>query len=240
MAYDAFISDLHLDPRRPGIQEILLNWLAGPARAMDTLYILGDLFEYWIGDDDPAPHLEPVFEALKQLADHGTATYFMVGNRDFLADTGFAERSGCRILDDPTVVTLHGRRAALSHGDALCTDDHEYQAFRRMVRDPQRQAEFLAQPLEMRRQAAVAIRERSRAGGQEKTEEIMDVNPEAVDRLMDELGVDLLIHGHTHRPNHHRWSYGDAQRERIVLSDWYTEGAVLIHHDGRFESHRLP
>jgi len=222
-----FISDLHLSPRRPHIAETFFSLLQGEARRADALYILGDLFEYWIGDD-AAEQLgyAPVLREIRALSDAGVPVYFMRGNRDFLAGERFAAETGCRILPDPTVVELYGERALLMHGDYLCTDDTEHQAFRRTVDDPEWQRGFLGKPVEARMQMAQDAREQSREHKDSVTMEIMDVNADAVRRTFDDHSVRLMIHGHTHRPAIHDDSDPTGTR-RIVLGDWYEQSSIL-------------
>jgi UDP-2,3-diacylglucosamine hydrolase len=222
-----FISDLHLDRDRPQILALFEHFLREDAPGADALYILGDLFEYWIGDDDTAPHLAGIAAALRTLAGKGVPIHFAHGNRDFLLGEDFALRTGMSLLPEETVVDLYGRRALLMHGDSLCTDDHEYMAFRRMVRDTAWQAAFLARPLESRRAEAEAMRERSRENGRAKPPEITDVSPPAVTEALRRHGVDLLIHGHTHRPAIHEISVDGRPAQRVVLADWYETGGVL-------------
>jgi len=190
-----FISDLHLDPERPAITALFLDFLASRALEADAIYILGDLFEAWIGDDDTGSMNQAVCEGLKACALADTPVYVMHGNRDFLLGSGFAERCGCTLLEDPACIDLYGRPVLLMHGDLLCTDDTEYMAFRKMVRDPVWQQEMLAKPLNERRQMAQAMRANSREQTDGKPESIMDVNSDAVVRLMTENHVQRLIHG---------------------------------------------
>jgi len=227
MAATLFISDLHLDEDRPQITDLFLNFLRGEARSAPALYILGDLFESWIGDDDDAPLGLRVQDALAELAAHGVAVYFMAGNRDFLVGPHFAARSGLTLLTDPTQVELGGVPTLLMHGDTLCTDDTEYQKFRRLVRDPAWQQNFLAQPLPARRAFAAQARAQSREHTGTTRAEIMDVTDGAVRAALREHGAARLIHGHTHRPARHRIELGDRVVERIVLGDWYEQGSVL-------------
>ncbi len=223
-----FISDLHLDALRPEPLARFRSLLAGPARRAEALYILGDLFEAWIGDDDDrSPHPE-VLAALTDLGAAGKPVYVMRGNRDFLMGPRFERETGCRLLPDPTVVDLYGEPTLLLHGDTLCTDDLEYQAFRRQVRDPKWQAGFLALPLGQRAALAAKAREGSRLATEGKAEAIMDVTPAAVFVAMQAHRVRRLIHGHTHRPAIHRLSLDGADAERIVLGDWYETDSVLF------------
>jgi len=222
-----FISDLHLDPSRPDITTQALDFLDSEARAAEALYILGDLFEAWVGDDDPEPEKRRVITALRQLSDAGLPLYFMHGNRDFLVGEQFAAESGCTLLEDPTIIELHGTPVLLMHGDTLCTDDVEYQAFRAMVRNPAWQQAMLARPLPERLALAQQLRETSAASMAGKAMEIMDVNQNAVAAAMREHGVYTLLHGHTHRPAVHRFALDGHEAVRIVLGDWYTQGSAL-------------
>jgi len=222
-----FISDLHLDEARPQIVDLFARFLADEARQADALYILGDLFESWIGDDDNAPLATRVAHALRALRDRGVPIYFMHGNRDFLLGTDYAARAGIELLADPAIVELDGERTLLMHGDTLCTDDIEYQKFRNLVRNPAWQAQFLAKPLAERRAFAAQARGESRKQTTMKAAEIMDVNQAAVESTMHEYGVHRLIHGHTHRPAAHRFELDGRTAERIVLGDWYEQSSVL-------------
>lgn len=216
-----FTSDLHLTEDRPDLTALFLAFLAGPCQGARSLFILGDLFEYWVGDDDDASALiGPVADGLATLRARGTAIQFMAGNRDFLIGPDFARRAGMALLADPTVITLDGQRLLLMHGDTLCTDDLAYQDYRRQVRDPRTQAAFLAQPLAARRAFVEQIRQRSEAAKQEKAEEIMDVNADAVAEALRRHHFPIMIHGHTHRPAHHRLDVDGQACERWVLSDW--------------------
>ena len=223
-----FISDLHLDPERPAITALFLDFLASRASGSDALYILGDLFEAWIGDDDTGSLNQAVCDGLKACTVAGTPVFVMRGNRDFLLGSGFAERSASTLLEDPTRIDLYGSPALLMHGDLLCTDDTEYMAFRKMVRDPGWQRGMLAKPLDERRQMAQAMRASSREQTGGKQESIMDVNSDAVVRLMTENHVQRLIHGHTHRPAIHDMDIAGHAAQRIVLGDWYEQGSVLV------------
>jgi UDP-2,3-diacylglucosamine hydrolase len=222
-----FISDLHLDPQRPEVIDLLVRFLDGRAAGADALYILGDLFEYWIGDDDVRDGLLPAIEALSRLSDAGVPVFFMAGNRDFLVGSGFAERTGCRLLEDPTRVELYGFPTLLMHGDTLCTDDAAYQGLRKQLRDPAWQAGFLALPVAQRRAQAEALRRESREATRGKAADIMDVNAAEVAATFRKHGVQRIIHGHTHRPAAHTLEIDDEPAERIVLGDWYTQGSVL-------------
>ena len=223
-----FIADLHLDPSRPQITALFERYLAGDeVRHADALYILGDLVEAWIGDDDDAELPARIATATRAVRDAGVPVYFMVGNRDFLLGQAFAERAGLTLLGDGTVHDIHGHRTLLMHGDVLCTDDVAYQAVRQQVRTPEWQAQILAMPLQARRAFAAKAREDSKAHTGSTMESIMDVNADAVAEAMRKAGVTRLIHGHTHRPAVHDFQLDGAPVQRIVLGDWYEQGSVL-------------
>ena len=229
-----FVSDLHLDPARPEITALFLRFLQREAASADALYILGDLFEAWVGDDDPSSTGQQVADGLRRLADAGVPVYFVHGNRDFLVGQDYAGRAGMRILPDPAVVSLYGEPVLLMHGDLLCTDDHAYQAFRAQTRDPHWQAKFLAQPLAARQAFAAQARQASMSrqqdmidGDRASFEAVTDVNPQAVEATLARFGVATLVHGHTHRPAMHAVRIGDREGRRIVLGDWYEQDSVL-------------
>lgn len=223
-----FIADLHLDERRPHITALFERYLASDeARQADAVYILGDLVEAWIGDDDDATLPNQIANATRALCDAGVPVYFMVGNRDFLLGESFATRAGMTLLDDGTVHDLYDRPTLLMHGDVLCTDDIAYQTVRKQVRTPEWKAQILSMPLEARRAFAAKAREDSKAHTGSTMETIMDVNQEAVANAMREAGVTRLIHGHTHRPAIHTFELDGRPAERIVLGDWYDHGSVL-------------
>lgn len=215
-----FISDLHLQPSHPRLLDACLRFFDEHARSAEALYILGDLFEVWIGDDDDATWLNDFVYALQQLHATGTQLYFMHGNRDFLVGKNFADRCGMKLLGDAQVIDLYGRLTLLMHGDTLCTEDKEYLAFRAQVRSPQWQQQVLAAPIEQRRQLAAQLRAQSKMAASNKAEDIMDVTPAEVMRVMSDNKVDLLIHGHTHRPARHALMIDGKSAERIVLGDW--------------------
>jgi UDP-2,3-diacylglucosamine hydrolase len=223
-----FIADLHLDPARPRITGLFENYLASDeVRHADALYILGDLVEAWIGDDDDAELPQRIAAATRAVRDVGVPVYFMVGNRDFLLGEAFAARAGMTLLDDGVVHDIDGHSTLLMHGDVLCTDDLAYQAVRRQVRTPEWQAQILSMPLEARRAFAAKARQDSMAHTGSTMESIMDVNAEAVADTMRTAGVDRLIHGHTHRPAVHRFELDGEPATRFVLGDWYEQGSVL-------------
>ena len=222
-----FISDLHLHAERPDGIEHFQQFMRTDARSASALYILGDLFEAWIGDDDTDPGHAPIITALADLRREGVPCYFMHGNRDFLVGKRFAAATGCVLLDEWHVIDIAGQRAVLTHGDLLCTDDTAYQELRRVVRNPSWQREFLAKSLDERRAIVTDLRERSKTETAEKPAEIMDVNQAAVEATLEEHGVDILLHGHTHRPAVHEFVMDNAPATRIVLGDWYDSGSVL-------------
>ena len=223
-----FISDLHLSEDRPAANERFFSFLEKEARGAEALYILGDFFEYWIGDDDLGQPFNAVIAGLLQgVSRSGVALHFMHGNRDFLVGQGFCETTGARLLDDPTVLELQGEKTLLMHGDTLCTDDLDYQAWRRTARSSAWQHQFLAKPLPERRHAVLGMREKSKQVVEAKPAEIMDVNDGAVREALERHGVRRLIHGHTHRAGRHRLEVGGRACERWVLPDWYGRGGYL-------------
>lgn len=222
-----FISDLHLSGERPETIRLFLDFLAGEAHQAERLYILGDLFEAWLGDDLILPEYQPVLEALKALSDSSVEVLVMHGNRDFLLGERFESLTGCRLIDDPLVIELNGTPTLLMHGDLLCTDDHPYQALRRQLRDPSWIADFLAKTPDERLAFARELRERSQKETGEKDEMIMDVNLDTVNRYLKEYRVKTLIHGHTHRPASHTHQVEDGEAIRYVLPDWHEYGGML-------------
>lgn len=236
-----FISDLHLDAERPAITELFGAFMHREARQADALYILGDLFEAWVGDDDPSETGAYVAERIREVVEVGVPVYFIRGNRDFLLGEAFARRAGMRILPDPAVIPLYGRPVMLMHGDLLCSDDTAYQAFRTQTRDPDWQQRFLAQPLPARLAFAAQARAASQARQQgliqqdrAQFETVTDVTPATVAATFARYGIDTLIHGHTHRPAVHDLEIGGRGCQRIVLGDWYEQGSVLrVEPDGR-------
>jgi len=222
-----FVSDLHCEAGREDIGAQFRQFLRGEARGADALYILGDLFESWIGDDDPNPHYAAIKSELRALSDSKVPVYFMHGNRDFMIGSAFAAETGVRLLPDPLIVDLYGERVLLSHGDAWCTDDHEYQALRTMTRNPQWQAAIFAKPLAERQAIAAQARAASKAQSAMKNEAIMDVNSAAIAEAFRSSGVATILHGHTHRPAIHELQLDGRTVRRIVLGDWYEQGSVL-------------
>jgi len=222
-----FISDLHLDANRPEATRAFHRFLDQRAASAEALYVLGDLFEAWVGDDDDSPLAQEIIAALAQLAAGGASVFFTRGNRDFLAGEEFARRSGVRLLKETSVIEIGGERVLLMHGDSLCADDTDYQEFRAMVRDPGWQAQFLALPLMARRALAAQARDASRVSTRGKPMEIMDVNAAAVAEAMRLHGVRRLIHGHTHRPAVHEFNLDGERATRMVLGDWFRRGWAL-------------
>jgi len=223
-----FIADLHLSPERPETVALFLGFLADRARRAAQLYILGDLFDAWIGDDDDTPPYPEIRAALRELG-ATTACALLHGNRDFLIGRGFARDTGCRLVRDPTTIELAGARTLLMHGDRLCTDDRPYQRFRRRVRNPLVKRVFLWRPLAKRRALAADYRRRSGSATAAKCEAIMDVNAQAVARTMRLHGADRLVHGHTHRPNDHDFVLDGRPVRRSVLAEWHPRcGEVLV------------
>jgi UDP-2,3-diacylglucosamine hydrolase len=223
-----FISDLHLKGEQPETIRLFLDFLAERAIQAEALYILGDLFEAWLGDDLLLPGYEPVLEALKRLSDSGVPLYIMHGNRDFLLGKRFEQLSGATLIDDPSVINLYGTPTLLMHGDLLCTDDQPYQAMRRQLRDPQWCDAFLAKSPQERIDFARELRERSRKETGEKAEAIMDVNAATVAQTLRDHQVVRLIHGHTHRPAVHPLEVDGQAAHRFVLGDWGSRGSVLV------------
>jgi UDP-2,3-diacylglucosamine hydrolase len=223
-----FVSDLHLSPARPAIRETFLRFLGGPARRAQGLYVLGDLFEYWTGDEDVEhPFAAEVCAALAGLANSGVACHFLHGNRDFLAGERFARAAGLTLLPEEVLLPVGGVPTLLMHGDTLCTDDLAYQQFRAQVRDPAWQQRFLALPAAERRRQAEQLRQMSEDAKSSKSMEIMDVNRQAVEQALRQHGYPRLIHGHTHRPARHLHEVDGRTCERWVLADWYARGSYL-------------
>ena len=227
LTHTLFISDLHLDASRPRIAAQFERFLGEIAPRSEALYILGDLFEYWVGDDGLAlPFPGRIAEALRPLAAL-VPVHFMHGNRDFLVAQGFADATGATIIADPTEIDLYGRRTLLLHGDTLCTDDAPYQAFRAQVRDPDWQRAALARPFAERLAIAEGMRTESEGAKQAKAMDIMDVSRASVERAFEDSGCEVMIHGHTHRPGRHEYRIAGRDRVRWVLPDWYERGGYL-------------
>ncbi|MFM2318983.1 MAG: hypothetical protein RLZZ215_1604 [Pseudomonadota bacterium] len=226
-----FISDLHLEPARPESTHLLFEFLQHIRGKAEALYILGDLFEYWIGDDflaTPAgQQVLPILQAFKQVADRGTALYLQQGNRDFLLAEQFAQLSGIKLLPEQQVIDLYGQATLIMHGDLLCTDDVEYQKARVLFRSPQWQQQILAKSIPERLQYAQSLRMQSQQTAQTKQDDILDANQAAIEAAMRAAQVQQLIHGHTHRPAIHTFELDGQTAKRIVLGDWYKQGSFL-------------
>ena len=223
-----FISDLHLDPAQPHVIRLFESFIEEWAARAEALYILGDLFEIWLGDDDPRPETQYFKDLLKRAAKLSGGVFFQHGNRDFLFGEQAAEECGCMLLPDSPIIDLYGTPTLLMHGDQLCTDDVKYQEFRALTRSHEWQHEFLAQPFEKRIELARGYRDQSREQTRKKPELILDVNQDAIERAMRKAGVFTLIHGHTHRSNTHRFSLDDREATRVVLGDWDRHAYVYL------------
>jgi len=234
MTQTRFLSDLHLTPGRPEVTRRFLRYLESCGGHCDALYILGDLFEAWIGDDDDDPLPGEVVRGLRGCTEAGTRVLILRGNRDFLLGKRFSTASGCALLDDPVRVDLCGQPALLMHGDTLCSGDTDYLALRRRLRDPDWQRDFLARPLEERRRLAAELRNASRAAGESGAAGHVDVSPDAVVETMRSHGVRLLIHGHTHRQAMHSLAVDREAARRISLGSWESDGNFLEYACGAF------
>lgn len=221
------ISDLHLEQERPDISRAFLQFLETRAIHADALYILGDFFEVWIGDDAISPFQRSIAKALRQLSERGTRIYLMHGNRDFLIGKAFCQEAGCTLLPDPCVIELNGERVLLMHGDSLCTQDIGYMKLRRWLRNPIMQFVLRNLPLRTRQKLARKLRNESQTQTRMKASEIVDVTPDEVPRVMAANRVRTLIHGHTHRPATHKLLVNDEPAQRIVLGDWDKQGWAL-------------
>jgi UDP-2,3-diacylglucosamine hydrolase len=237
-----FLSDLHLQVSHPRTLEAFKRFLAERGAQAERLYLLGDIFEYWAGDDDLAdPFHQEIISAIRAVSAAGVAVYWLAGNRDFLVGERFADAAGLALLPEPQLIEAGGRRVALVHGDAQCTLDTKYIAFRAQVRDPAWQAHFLGMPLAQRKAIIAGLREGSREAHTGKSVEIMDVTPEAIDAVFSVLDADVIIHGHTHRPAVHE----HGNKLRYVLPDWELDdepvrgGWIALHHDGSIVRHDL-
>ncbi|WP_373388485.1 UDP-2,3-diacylglucosamine diphosphatase [Pseudomonas alcaligenes] len=221
------ISDLHLEEQRPDITRAFVHFLQTRARQAEALYILGDFFEVWVGDDGMSPFQHDIARALRSLSDAGTRIYLMHGNRDFLIGRAFCREAGCTLLKDPSIVRFNGEPVLLMHGDSLCTLDKGYMKLRRLLRNPISLFILRHLPLTTRRKLARKLRSESRAQTRMKAREIIDVTPDEVPRIMAEYGVRTLIHGHTHRPAEHQLDVNGQSARRIVLGDWDRQGWAL-------------
>ena len=221
-----FMSDLHLDKKRPEVIKFFINYMNHVPHSTKAIYILGDLVEYWVGDDDPADGLEDVFKIIS-IKSKEINIYFMHGNRDFLISENFCKKHGMKLLQDPTLINLYDKKVLLMHGDTLCTDDKQYQEYRALVRSHAWQSEMLIKTLSERLMIAQQLREKSLEATENKKEYIMDVNNGTVIEIMKEYDADILIHGHTHRPNVHKLRINQKDIKRIVLGDWYDRSFIL-------------
>ncbi|CAA0117031.1 UDP-2,3-diacylglucosamine hydrolase [BD1-7 clade bacterium] len=219
-----FISDLHLDESRPDLAQGFFDYLEKLPADTEALYILGDFFEAWVGDDDDLPFHLNVKQRLKALTEKGIALYFMHGNRDFMIGEQFAEETGGKLLEEGSIINHGDQQYLLMHGDSLCIDDEEYQAFRAQIRNPATIQLLMSQSLDERRTLAKSLRENSQSQNSNKAEDIMDVNQQEVERIMQDNAVSLLIHGHTHRPAIHEFALNDSTAKRVVLGDWHDTG----------------
>ena len=239
MTHSLFISDLHLAPDQPGITQSFLAFIQGPAAQAEALYILGDLFEYWIGDDDlPDPFNASIVNALRTLPRRGVALKMMRGNRDVLLGNEFARACNASLIPDPTFLDLYGTPTLLMHGDTLCTDDVEYLKWRAKAHNPEFQKRFLAQPIPERKRLILGMRQKSEEHKQGQAPAIMDVAVTTVEAALRESAYPRLIHGHTHRPAEHRIRVKGSPAQRIVLAQWERRGSVLVFdgHGHRIES----
>ena len=224
------ISDIHLDPERPDIQscfDVFINGCLKNAANIEALYILGDLFEVWIGDDASIPHYQHAIDQLKQLTSKGINLFVMHGNRDFLLGSEFAKMTGCTLIPDPYILHIKQEYILLSHGDGFCIDDSEYMQFRDMVRNPDWQRNFLSKSIKERGDIAQAMRKASQVKGQQHYE-IMDVNQQSIEKMMLEQDIYTIIHGHTHKPDTHNFTLKSQSAKRIVLPDWTPDAQVLV------------
>jgi len=222
-----FVSDIHISSDYPEICKLFFDFIKKIDTNVNALYILGDLFEYWLGDDDPNPIFKQTQDALKDLSSKDIPVFFLHGNRDFLIGDIFAEKSHIKVLHDPSVIELYGERILISHGDIFCTDDEEYQSFRKQTRDPAWQKMILEKPLEYRRNFARMARMKSKEHTQLDNEEIMNVNENEIKKTFEHFNLSTIIHGHTHRPFMHNTVSNEMNYRRIVLGDWYEQGSIL-------------
>ncbi|MBL4865382.1 MAG: UDP-2,3-diacylglucosamine diphosphatase [Pseudomonadales bacterium] len=235
-----FISDLHLEEGRPDITRAFSQFIRHEAIHAEALYILGDFFEVWLGDDFRSLLVTQIIDLLKEVSDAGVPSYLMQGNRDFLIGEEFCQAASCSLLNDPCVITLQNQPVLLCHGDHLCTEDKDYMAFRSTVRDPAWQNSFLAKPIDERIAVARNLRELSQTESQNKNSYILDVTESEVIPFMESFGVTRLIHGHTHRPAIHSLQIKGQAAQRIVLGDWYTQSSILRVTDGNYDLNSIP
>ena len=222
-----FISDIHISDDYLKIHSQFLDYISKIDTNINALYILGDLFDYWLGDDDPNPIFRDTEKALNRLSDKNVSVFFIHGNRDFLISDHFAQRAGIKILPDPSVIEIYGKRILISHGDIFCTDDQKYQSFRKETRNPVWQKMILEKPLEYRKEFSMNARKKSIEHTQASNEIIMDVNENEIIKILNEHNLTQVIHGHTHKPAIHNTISNKKNYQRIVLGDWYNQGSVL-------------
>ncbi len=232
-----FISDLHLSPLRPEITDCFLDFMSNEAIHAKKLYVLGDLFEFWIGDDDNSPFNVVIKDAFKALTQQGIECYFIQGNRDFLLNKRFCKETGVQLLADHTVIDMDSEKVLIMHGDTLCIDDIKYQEFRAKVHQPWLQWVFNRIPLFIRQRIVKNVQDKIKEKKQHKELTIMDVTQSEVERIMSEEGVKRLIHGHTHRPDTHVFTCNNQEMTRIVLGDWYTQGSILEYKNNIYTLH---
>ncbi|NRF24866.1 UDP-2,3-diacylglucosamine diphosphatase [Vibrio coralliilyticus] len=235
-----FISDLHLSSTTPDITDCFIRFMREEAVHADALYVLGDLFEFWIGDDDRSDFAKQIRREFKQLTSLGVPCYFTQGNRDFLVGKRFAKQTGVTLLGDETVIDLYGKKAVVLHGDTLCTEDVKYLQYREKVHQPWLQWLFNRIPMFIKKKIVSKVQSDIRTDKQTKSLDIMDVTQTEVEAVMAHHNVDLMIHGHTHRPNVHVFSANNTKKTRIVLGDWYTQGSVLVYAKNSFELEARP
>ncbi|PWI33930.1 UDP-2,3-diacylglucosamine diphosphatase [Vibrio albus] len=233
-----FISDLHLTPSRTDITECFIRFMREEAAKADALYVLGDLFEFWIGDDDNSPFSRLIKAEFKTLTGSGVPCYFVHGNRDFLVGKRFAKDTGVTLLDEVSVIDLYGTKAVVLHGDTLCTDDHNYQEYRKKVHQPWLQWVFNRLPLFIKKKIVSKAQQDIGKDKQRKSLDIMDVNQSEVEKVLSDTGTSVMIHGHTHRPYIHKINKIGTQKTRIVLGDWYEQGSVLVWKKDQFNLER--
>lgn len=223
-----FVSDLHLEDARPDITRAFFHLLDQLHGQYEELYLLGDIFEVWLGDDTPSTGAHQLAEKLHAIASQGVRIFLMHGNRDFLIGQAYADRCGASLIQEPWLLTVSGKKALLMHGDVLCTQDVDYLAFRQMVRNPTWQSAFLSKPIAERIAIGRELREKSQASAKEKADTIMDVTPAEVVTIMEQHQIELLIHGHTHRPAVHAVALASSNGTRMVLGDWYKMGWYIL------------
>ena len=235
-----FISDLHLTPSRPDITECFVTFMRKEATNADALYVLGDLFEFWVGDDDKTPFANQIRTEFQQLTKAGIPVFFIQGNRDFLLGKRFCKETGIILLDEVSLINLYGTNAVILHGDTLCTDDIDYQKFRKTVHQPWLQWLFNHIPWFIKKKIVSKVQSDIRDDKMTKPLDIMDVNQNEVEKVMSQNCVNLMIHGHTHRPNTHFFDVDGVKKTRIVLGDWYTQGSVLKVNSDSFDLQTRP